>query len=226
VGAETLHCLLDSAAGAAHPSVIFLHGGGPSSKADTGYLTGIFTSRGRSTVRFDFSGQGDSTGAMKASSLKKRHREALGVIEHFGIQGGITLIGTSMGGYVAAGLVPEIDVKELILFCPAAYDVRARDVEFGRGFTEIIRRSGSYLDTDIHSLLSDFRNEAMLITGTEDNIIPPAVIEIYRAGLKNASSFDHYTIEGCPHPIHRWVADKPAQREALRCRVADFIDRH
>ena len=67
-GKEILACSVDYADKVRIPSVICLHGGGPTSRHSTEYLAKALQSSGRTVIRFDFSGQGDSTGKMAESS--------------------------------------------------------------------------------------------------------------------------------------------------------------
>ncbi len=224
VGGETIACSVDHAADGSAPRVLDLHGGGPSHRGSAAYLSETFVGRGLGVVRFDFSGQGESTGLMARSSLRKRRDEALAVARHFGMRDGLTVVGTSMGGYVASSLVPELDVARLILFCPAAYSARARDVEFGAGFTEIIRAERSYDETDLDDLLGGYSGPSLLVMGTEDEIIPQAVTDRYVACLGKSGRLSRHDIEGCPHPIHRWSEPRPEVRAAILRAVIDFID--
>ncbi|MFA6505641.1 MAG: alpha/beta hydrolase [Treponemataceae bacterium] len=222
-GKETLACSVDYSADRLKPSVISLHGGGPSSRRTTRYLSSVFQNVGKSVVRFDFSGQGDSSGEMHKSSLKKRFHETLTVLDFFGVDEGLTVIGTSMGGYIAAAIARKIPIKNLILFCPAAYSTDAWDVEFGSGFTEIIREKDSFLRTDIAASLESFQGRALLITGSEDEIIPKPVIDLYTQALSCKNGFEAFVIESCPHPIHRWADTRPDVRKNIEDTVLRFI---
>ena len=222
-GQEILACSVDYSETDETPSVISLHGGGPSNRHATRYLSTALQAAGKTVIRFDYSGQGDSTGQMQRSSLKKRHAETRSVLDHFGIKRNVTVIGSSMGGYVASSLVREIDVDNLILFCPAAYDRNAWEVEFGAGFTEIIRQKDSFLKSDIGELLRDFNGKALFIIGGRDEVIPAEVIELYTRALSNCSKLEMCTIEDCPHPIHRWILNHPEVRKEIQNRVQRFL---
>jgi len=221
-GAETLACSVDYARGSPEPSIISIHGGGPSSRRSTEYLGVRFQAAGRSVIRFDHSGQGESSGDLLRSSLQKRFSEALSVCAYFGLKEHATVIGTSMGGHVASALVREISVDSLILFCPAAYSARAWDVEFGGGFTGIIRSPESYRETNIRELLGEFAGTALLVTGAEDAIIPPEVTRLYHVAFSGCKRFEMHFIPDCPHPIHRWVLNREEVRRELEDRVLKF----
>jgi pimeloyl-ACP methyl ester carboxylesterase len=223
-GEEVLACCVDYADGGSIPSVICLHGGGPSGKVSTKYLATALQAKGKSVIRFDFSGQGDSTGEMAKSSLRKRFLETRSVLEYFGLRDTISVIGTSMGGYVACTLAKAISIENLILFGPAAYTAKAWDVAFGSGFTEIIREENSFLQSDILDRLKYFSGKALFIMGEKDEIIPEPVVALYKEALSHCASFEEYTIVDCPHPIHRWALKHPDVRRKIEERVLDILE--
>jgi len=222
-GKEILACSVDYAEGARTPSVICLHGGGPSSRDSTKYLATALQTIGKTVIRFDFSGQGDSSGQMAKSSLKKRFLETKAVLEYFGLNDKISVIGTSMGGYIACTLAKEISITNLVFFGPAAYTTKAWDVEFGSGFTEIIREENSFLDSDILELPKYFNGNALYIIGKNDEIIPKQVVALYKNALSHCSVFEEYTILDCPHPIHRWAMKQPSARIKIEEKVLSFL---
>ena len=224
VGEETLACSVDYAEGASTPSVFCLHSGGPSDRHSTAYLAMALQAQGRSVIRFDFSGHGDSTGVIAESSLKKRFQEARAVLDYCGLDDGISVIGTSMGGHIACALASEVSVETLVFFGPAAYSAKAWDVAFGSGFTEIIRWENSFLDSNVGDLLQGFGGRALFVIGEHDEILPEQIVALYRQALSHCSFLEVYTIAGCPHPIHRWVQSHPAVRRRVVEKVLRVLD--
>ena len=219
---ETLACTVNYADNVP-PTILCLHGGGPVGKESVQYLAEVLQQQGKSVVRFDFSGQGESTGSMGASSLKKRLLETHAVMDYFGMADGISVIGTSMGGYIACALAKEVQLEKLVLFGPAAYSVKAWDVPFNDGFTEIIRAENSYLQSDIQELLSHFHGKALFIIGEQDEIIPSQVVELYMQALSHCDVFEKHIIPDCPHPVHRWAAKHPQVREEIERMIVKFL---
>jgi pimeloyl-ACP methyl ester carboxylesterase len=222
VGRETLVYEIDSPDVETRPSVLCLHGNGPTDKATTKYLGERLAQAGLSTVRIDFSGQGESSGVLLESSLEKRRDEALSLARWLKMEP-LSIIGTSMGGYVAATLLDALDVASLVLFCPAAYSRRARTMTFQDEFLEETRRAGSYLDSDVPQLLGSFAGRALVVFGTKDEVIPAAVRELYRTSWKSASSLRWLDLPGCPHPIHGWLAGRQDERQRVADEVAAFL---
>ena len=201
-GNEILACTADFAEGDIPPSVICLHGGGPSSRESTRYLSEVIQKHGRSVIRFD---------------------ETKSILKHFKLSEKITVIGTSMGGHVAGSLLKEFDIENLILFCPAAYDEKAWNIEFGSGFTEIIRTEDSFLNSEIFLYLKEFKGNALFVIGENDVIIPEEVISLYKEALSNSNKFESFTIQDCPHPIHRWSIKYPDIRKEIILKVLNTI---
>ncbi len=199
-----------------------LHGGGPSSKETTRYLADVFSAQGLAFSSFDFSGQGSSSGILAKASLGNRVKEALAVIRLLKTETMI-LMGSSMGGAIALRLTAEISVGNLILFCPAAYSRRAWDLDFGTGFTDEIRRPGSYLETDAGELCARYRGNVLFVFGSDDDVIPEPVVRLYGERFTNAKSFRKLILDGCPHPIHRWIQNQPAARARLENELSEFI---
>jgi uncharacterized protein len=222
-GNETLSCSIDYADENTVPSVISLHGGGPSNKKSTKYIAEALQKSGKTVIRFDYSGQGQSTGDMKKSSLNKRIKETINILNYFDVNSPLTVIGSSMGGYIACCMAEYYEIENLILFCPAAYSYKAKDAEFGYGFSKIIRTKDSYMDSDIGQLLKTFNGSSLFITGSEDEVIPEPVINLYCNVLSKSRIFEKLIIEDCPHPIHKWSENKPDIRNTIVDKVLRFI---
>jgi len=200
-----------------------LHGGGPSTKETTEYLSTVFLDRQISFCSFDFFGQGTSSGDLAESSLKSRVNQTAKVISHISAIP-LVLVGTSMGGYIALKLAATIGIKNLILFCPAAYSTSAWDLRFGHGFTEEIRRERSYLESDAEELCRKIAGNVLVVYGSDDKVIPTEVQSMYETSFQNATYFKSITIPNCPHPIHRWIQDRTDIRISLIQEIQSFVE--
>jgi len=205
------------------PSLLSLHGGGPAGKEKIHYLTSHLTKHGFSSVCFDFSGHGKSSGRIKNSSLRKRVFEALQVYRHTGLISPITLIGSSMGGSIALELLPLIPVYNLILFCPALYAGEAFNIPFGSGFTEIIRKKNSYERADVLENLKTFKGNILLFTAEYDKIIPERVIDLYWNNTDNVSKKMHVNLKETPHAVHSWAERDQNIKNQILKHVTDFL---
>ena len=222
-GCEILSCSVDFCNENTTPSVMFLHGGGASDKDSSAYLSPVFHQLGKSVIRFDFSGQGGSSGSLKESSLQKRNAEAKAVLDYFGIRDPLTVVGSSMGGYIASTLVRDCSVDSLILFCPAAYTAKAWDAGFSSGFTELIRAEKSFLETDIPEILEQFKGRSLFIIGSADDVIPREVVDIYTRSLGHSIKQETLIIEGCPHQIHLRIQGDPELQKLIEEKILSLF---
>ncbi|HEY1096572.1 MAG TPA: alpha/beta fold hydrolase [Alphaproteobacteria bacterium] len=197
------------------PVILSLHGGGPSGRERIAWLAELLADKNHPLMRYDHSGQGDSTGDLKKSSLKKRTAEALAAAQYLRPGSRYTLIGTSMGGHVALELLNHLPVDNLILFCPAAYAAEAFAVPFDSGFTDIIRTPHSYANATIFENLKNFTGNLLIIIGSDDAIIPPDVIDLYKESAIHGRHVEIITLDNAPHVLHGWLADHPEQRHDI-----------
>ena len=106
----------------AGPTVVWL-GGFKSEMAATKAqaLADWAASRGRSYMRFDYFGHGESSGSFRDGTISRWRDDALAVIDAR-TEGDVVLVGSSMGGWIAclAALARPDRVKGLVLVAPAA----------------------------------------------------------------------------------------------------------
>jgi len=207
------------------PRVLSLHGAGPSNRTRMDYLAAHLSGIGWGTVRFDFSGHGDSSGTMNGSSILKRMHEASVVATELYASQPPVLIGTSMGGHVAARLSESLRPSHLILFCPAAYGAATETIAFGPAFSEALRRPRSYVDSRAYSAMSRYQGRFTIIIGAEDEIIPGDVIDRYLAAATSARSIRLERIPGAPHQIHGWAVKMPGAARLVLSIVEDELSR-
>lgn len=222
---ERLRVTVDLPAEDTLPRVLSLHGAGPSNRARMDYLAAHLARLGWGTVRFDFSGHGDSSGTMSESSIDKRMQEALAVATELDRTKAPVLIGTSMGGHLAVRLSEDLGPSHLILFCPAAYGAATETITFGPAFTDALRRPGSYHNSLAYSAISHYAGRLTIIIGAEDEIIPGEVIDRYLAAAKRARSVRLERLAGAPHQIHGWAVKTPGAERLVLSIVEDELQR-
>jgi len=198
---------------------LILHGG--SSPAKTlYYLAEKLQSSNISSLVFDHSGHGESSGQLKKSSLEKRIQEAQAILKETKLKTPINLCGFSMGGYIAIKLSQFIPVKNLILFCPAAYDKKAYSVPFDQGFTDIIRTQDSWKNSDTYDILSKFTGNLKIIIGDQDEIIPEGIIKLMDEYSQNCQSKEIIKLPKCTHSINSWLQNNPQTLNKIIDKIA------
>jgi hypothetical protein len=205
------------------PSMLFLHGAGTSNKGRARYIADDLAARGLSSVLFDFSGQGASSGEMHQSSLLKREEEARVVLQNVRLSMPYSIIGSSMGAYTAIALAPDEQPKSLILFCPAVYDRKVYALPFDSRFSEGIRRPGSWRDSDAFEDLSRYTGQLLVVIGSEDRVIPTGLTDLLLTSASNTRRNDLLVIKGADHQIHAWLQTHEADRLSVMDRIASFL---
>ncbi len=207
------------------PSVVFLHGAGESHRKRFDPVRDLLAAAGIASVAFDFGGAGESSGELSSFSLKDRVDQACAVIDALQLPQPLSLIGSSMGAYVAVKLTEIFKIRDLILFVPAMYDRKAYDVPFNAGFTTIIRRPGSWRDSDAWDLLRAFRGNILVFAGGRDEVIPKELIaKIDEA--PQARSRRTIVFEEADHLIGRHFAGNPAVFDVAGAEVVSLLRQH
>ena len=200
-GGERLAATKVYAASNRPPSVISLHGlGVKTTRNRIRYLLDFLAGHGLSSVCFDFSGNGESTGTMERSCLRRQ-----------GGQEQPTLIGTSMGADLAASLTPVLRPRNLILFSPAAYPEEAADLKFDEDFV----RPGPYANSPAFKAMDGFTGNLLVVSGRQDVVVPKEVVDRYLESACRASLKRVIWFEDCDHWVHAWLERHDEQRAAV-----------
>lgn len=159
------------------------------------------------SVSFDYSGTGKSTGNFFASSLANRINETAAIIrwlkKNFGSKIQFTVCGGSMGAYIALGvcrIFPK-SIKNLILFCPAAYAKESHFVCFGPEFTACIRKPNSWKNSLSFEGIQQFTGRVLLLVPEKDEVIPARIPPEYLRRARSASEIKYITIPAATHNL-------------------------
>ncbi|MFF7562773.1 alpha/beta fold hydrolase [Streptomyces pseudovenezuelae] len=206
---------------AGNPTAVLLHGAGRGSKERLLPLLDEFVAHGCRALAFNFSGHGQSSGALAELSLRRRFEQAVAVIDaHTPADGPLVLVGFSMSGQTVADLVRHYGerVVALGLCAPAVYAGEAWDVPFGHGdgeFSEIIRRPDSWRRAPALDALRAHEGRAVLAVPGTDAVIPPEVTEAVQEALAFRSQFTRLELPDADHQLGRWLSDHADARRAL-----------
>jgi uncharacterized protein len=190
---------------------IFLHGAGTAERRRFDPLRDYIAEKGFGSVAFDFIGHGETGGDLKLSSLKERVAETEAVISELKIREPLSLVGMSMGAYVAIKITELFQVTNLILTVPGVYTREAYTIPFGDGFTEMIRSPESWNNSDAWEILGKFKGNLLVFVAGQDTVIPTAIIEKIDSSASEAESKEIVTFDEAPHRILKYFAENPSE---------------
>lgn len=202
--AVTLHYPPEEQRGDCHPVLVICHG-------FTGNRVGVdrlfvqaarfFSAAGYMTLRFDYSGCGESTGSYGAGGIERMVEETRKILDYALSLDGVdysrvVLLGHSLGGAVAVETaVRDKRVKRLVLWAPVAHPLA--DISrimgprvhkqimshgeadyLGYGMTE--RFLQSLADSHPLQITGKFRGDVLIIHGAADEIIPSDSTFLYQ----------------------------------------------
>ncbi|KOU59943.1 aminoglycoside phosphotransferase [Streptomyces sp. MMG1533] len=199
-------------------TVVLLHGAGNGSKERLLPLLAEFVAHGCRGLAFDFSGHGESTGALRELSLRRRFEQAVAVVDAFVPAGRpLILVGFSMSGHTVADLAAHYGdrVTALALCAPAVYAGEAWDVPFGPGdgsFSTIIRAPGSWLKSPALDVLRTYEGRAVLAVPGTDAVIPPEVTQAVQDALCARAQFTRFELPDADHRLGMWLRDHAEDR--------------
>jgi fermentation-respiration switch protein FrsA (DUF1100 family) len=111
------------------------------------------------------------------------------------------------------------------LLAPAVYATKAYGVPFGPSFTEIIRSSFSWRETDAWKILENYKNNLLIYKAEKDQIVPHEVIEEIYDSAQNAKSREIVIVEGATHSLAKWLDERPDSLQKIVekiCELSDF----
>ncbi|MEU4878362.1 alpha/beta hydrolase [Streptomyces sp. NPDC021608] len=222
VGGLRLAATTVRAASGTAPDIVHLHGlGTTASRHGVRYLLDDLAAHGHSSLTFEFSGNGDSTGVMEEATLRRRKEESMAAAALLDGTRRPVLIGTSMGAHLASWSVPQTKPRALVLFCPAAYPADDADQAFGQG-----TRPGNHADSPAFAGIGEFDGDLLIIGGRDDQVVPRDTIDGYLAHAARARSRRVIWLD-CDHFIHRWLPGQGTAKaevlDAMRGIVTDSI---
>jgi pimeloyl-ACP methyl ester carboxylesterase len=201
--------------------------------------------RGNRVIAFEMPGFGDSPVNMRTESMPELASTMLRAIDKLGV-GTFNLMGTSFGGKTAVWVALQAAgrVQALVLEAPAA--IRQAGAAPPSGTPEEIARRlyahpervsaapidpaqrakaqplvqrllGPHRDADLESRLQDLPTPTLVLFGTQDGVIAPAMGRIYKDLMPNCHLVFVYDA------AHAISTDRP---EAFTEVVSDFLERH
>ena len=201
--------LVGDTLGAAHPQLLFIHGAGASDRKRFEQLRTLLADKGIGSISFDFIGHGESGGSLVGSSLESRVAQASAVIDSQKISQPLSIVASSMGGYVAIKLTELYAVNNLILVAPAVYDTKSYRVPFGPEFTKVIQSPFSWRDTDAWKILENYKGNLVIYRAEKDQIIPHEIIERMYDSARETQFKEVIMVKDATHSLAKWLNERP-----------------
>lgn len=204
-------------------SVLFLHGAGISTRKQFEPLRQELWERNIQSVAFDFVGHGETGGNLPSSSLQHRFLQACRVIEELKLAQPLSIVAESMSGYTAIKLLEKYKVENLILVVPAVYHAGSFAIPFNGGFSEIIRKPRSWLDSDAWEIMQKFQGKLLICYAEKDNVIPQEIIDrLYETATK-AQKKERYLIQKSPHKTWEYLAENVNEFKKIFTRILETL---
>ena len=215
----------DQFVGAGNNRVLYLHGAGASTRHGHKLLRAALHRRGIGSTCFDCIGHGETRGSLAQSSVASRTRQAQAVVAARGMAEPLAVFGSSMGAYNAIRLTQLHRVDALVLIVPGVYTPSAYEVPFGPGFSAVIRRERSWIDSDAWDILSRFEGRLLVIAAEHDAVIPLEIPQRLVAAATCAQSRQLHVVQGAAHNrLWSLLEEDPASFDAAVDMVAAAVN--
>lgn len=167
-----------------NPGMLLIHGAGKSTKEKFIYLQEFLSTIGITSLAIDVRGVGESEGIFVESTLQNRIKDSVNgftFLKDFVDNSRIGVLGTSMGGFVAAELTTKVSVRVAILCSSAAYNPQAESMLLNKSFTDILHRPESWKNSHSFTALESFSGKVLVLYGDNDIVIPDAIKQRYKS---------------------------------------------
>lgn len=203
---------------------LVLHGAGNHGRLRVRFIREWFFNHGISSCAFDFIGHGETGGDIKQTSLCERTRQVCTVIDTQSIRQPLSVVAASMGAYTAVKLLEHYPVETMVLLVPAMYAKAAYRYSFGGGFTEMIRRSNSWLESDAWNILAGYTGRLFVVAAEKDPVIPEGVIRKICEAAGHAKELVKYTVADAPHFAFTYLRkENPSELAALMKQIVEML---
>lgn len=207
-----------------YPTILFIHGSGSSLVSFTDLINRL--KKEFVCLAFDHLGCGQSAGNFADYSLKSRYDQAKYLLTYWRKlknvdQDQIAVLGSSMGGHVAARLAGTEPVKWLILRAPSAYRQDYEEVKMTPGWLPWDRETQTWPWQPSKALeaISTFNGSLLIVKSEKDEVIPDEVLKKYFQVATKTKVRKLVTIKDAPHK----VSDKPLYNQEFFQTVYEFL---
>lgn len=207
------------------PGVLLIHGAGYSHKEKFVDMQQALVEKGIASLAIDCTGVGESSGDFAEGSLVVRFqnaKDAVTELQKYADPANISIVGSSMGGFVAAVVGSENHVRNIVLLGAAAYSPDAENKKLDTTFTQVIRSANSWENSRSFALLQTFPGRVLVMYGADDTTIPEEIKNCYRQIASEKGEW--YTIANAGHNLI--TAENPFQEKAIQevvIRIGNFL---
>lgn len=207
-------------------NVFCIHGGGVRGKKSFEAMRTYLALHNITSYAFDFTGHGETGGSLSQSTLEKRVKQITEIVNHFKKEGElVTLLASSMGGYIAIKALESCVVSNLILIAPAVYSIKAYNAPFGSDFSLIIRSYESWRETDAWEILARFEGNFILLQAEKDQIIPNQVSEDLYQSASNTFYKKRIIFNNATHPLTDWFYQHGSDFDVAMSEIVNCIQK-
>lgn len=189
------------------PAVIFFHGNG--GKGEKYFEAAkLFPQKGIMSLAFNFRGCGISDGDYSIQTHEDVFEDAKRAIKFLLTQNvdpeRIGVVGGSFGGYIAAMILPKINIKSLVLLSSSAHDnsLTARlDMGPLEKEVEYFRDEKNWINAKSYKNIANFKNPLLVIKSDHDENVPSQVVDRYFEKAINSKRREIKTIKNADHRL-------------------------
>ena len=190
------------------PAIIFFHGNGGRGEKYFEFSSKL-VKKGIISFAFNFAGCGISDGKYSLQTQKNALGDGINAFNFLFNQKGvdkqrISVLGGSFGGFIAASILPKINLKTLILLSPSAHnDLLTTKLDIGPLKEEIkyFKNKKNWFGSKAYQNISKFKNPLLIIKSENDENVPEIVVDRYFSTAKNTSSKKMETLKGADHRL-------------------------
>ena len=183
------------------PTVLCFHGNQKTdSQKDMHLLANALLTKKLSSVTFDFSGFGKSTGKFQDSTLEKRFEEAKDISPFLNPESPLIICATGTNAIVAIKLLKFYPIKTLILFAPnIEHNTETNTTPIHDIFEKL----------HITQYLTTFTGNVLIIKGKNDTIADKLITNAYFNAFPKAYHKELFVLPNADHNIHTFLKKNP-----------------
>ena len=193
-----------------NPAILFIHGW-TSNRGRYQKLAQKLSDLGYVVLTFDMRGHGNSDGNIELQTRNDFIDDVIASYDFLSQQEGvdprkISVVGSSLGSYLAAVLAGKRRTYTLVLRAPANYPnegfekpqyKHSNDVEILKWRYKVSNPN----DTISLRALNDFNGEVLIVESGNDEVIPPQTVKNYINAVKDKKKVHHIVMPGAPHSL-------------------------